>query len=129
MFISSIKHIPLVKQEFFLRQKYLNEKLSVKEIASLTSSARQTVMAYLKKYDIPLRASDTRLGPPRYGERKLNGRIHAHQGQVQIIHKIQSMRAKNMSYENVAKALNAMKIPSMKKGAKWHGMSIYRTLN
>ena len=124
--ISSIKHIPLVKQEFFLRQKYLEERLSVRKIAALTFSARQTVMAYLKKYDIPLRATDTRLGPPRYGERKVNGKIQAHKGQAQVIQKIQSMRAKNMSYENIANALNSMNIPTMKKDAKWHGMSVRR---
>ena len=126
--ISSIKHIPLVKQKFFLRQKYLDEKLSVKEIATLTFSARQTVMAYLKKYDIPLRASDIRLGPPRYGERKVNGRVQIHQGQSQVIQKIQAMRANNMSYQNIAKVLNAMNIPTAKKGAKWHGMSVSRII-
>lgn len=116
------------KNEALLRQKYLTESLNPHEIAALFTSSKQTIVGYLRHYNIPLRSIDTRLGPLRYGEKKRRYAVTQNQRQAKALQIIASMRAQNMSYESIASALNSMELPAMKKGATWHGMSVYRLL-
>lgn len=130
--ISNIQQLPLFKSESFLRQKYLEEKLSSRQIAALTVSARSTVMKYLKAYDIPLRSEDEALlhnkGQMAYGERRVNGSVISHQREIENIEKIKTLRAQGFSYWKIADVFNSMKIPTKNKGSRWHPTTIMKIL-
>jgi hypothetical protein len=66
--ISRTQYLPLVKQESFLRAKYEAEGLSVRQIAALTFSSRQTVVKYLEAFGIALRPDDRQAGTLPFGK-------------------------------------------------------------
>lgn len=94
--VTSITVVPVFRQEFFLRQKYVIEGLSARQIASQIFSARSTVLKYLKHYKIPLRTEDEALkfnkGQLAYGERLLNGRIRYHKRELKLISELNKLR-------------------------------------
>ena len=80
--ISSISNIPIYKNESFLRQKYLEERLSISQISGLTFSARATILKYLRDYEIPIRPQDEahklNKGQLGYGQRQVIGVLVGH---------------------------------------------------
>lgn len=125
--ISHIRHIPLIKSKEFLQRKYVIEGLSIQQIVDLTMSSKTTVKRYLKEVGIPLRWEDLRLGPPRYGERRLNGRKVQNSAEVEVMVKIRDMHEKGMSATQIAKLLNTLALPT-KLGGKWHAKTILKIL-
>ncbi len=130
--ISNIQHLPLYKSECFLRQKYIEETLSARQIAALTVSARSTVLKHLKEYNIPLRSEDEALlhnkGQLGYGERLVNGRVIAHQRELENIDKIKKLREQGHSYWKIADILNSMGVPTKNRGSRWHPTTVMKLL-
>lgn len=130
--ISNIQQLPLYKSECFLREKYLEEKLSARQIAALTVSARSTILKYLEEYDIPMRSEDETLlhnkGQMAYGERLVNRQIIAHQREIETIEKIRALRKQGLSYWKISDVLNAMDIPTKTRRAKWQAATVMKIL-
>ena len=130
--ISSISNIPLYKNESFLRQKYLVEKLSISQISGLAFSARSTVLKHLGDFDIPIRsqgeAHRLNCGQLRYGEKKRKGHSVQYLVEAQNIKKMQTLRSQGYSYWKIAEVFNSMKIPTKNRGSRWHPTTVMKIL-
>jgi Recombinase len=120
------------KDEFFLRQKYLSEGLSTRQISDLIFSARSTVVEALKGFGIPIRDADKtpwyRRGQVGYGTRVVNGRLTVNQREVDSIKKIAELRDKGFSYRKIAEILNAMGVPTKSRRAQWQAATVMKIL-
>jgi len=130
--IAEFNIIPLFRNESFLRQKYLEEGLSTRQIAALIFSSRSTVSAALKRYAIPLRDADQtqwyRRGQVGYGRRIVNGRVVAHQRELETVERMAALRDQGFSYWKVADILNSMGVPTKSRRAKWQAATVMKIL-
>ncbi len=130
--ISEVQVTPQYRSKSFLRQKYLTERLSAKQIAAQIFSARSTVVYYLREYGIPLRDEDEqrklRPGQCRFGERYSVGRLRPHKGELRIIAFMQELRAKGYSYHAIAEALQDKELPTKNRRGRWHGTTVMKIL-
>ncbi len=123
--------IPLYKNPDFLHQKYLEERLSCKEIAHLISSSRSVVTKYLKRYGIPLRSADAdykNKSQLRYGQKWRERKVEAHLGEQETIARMQKLRGEGLSYREIAATLNALRIPTKTRKGKWSGKQVHQIL-
>jgi len=118
--------------ETFLRQKYLEERLSTRQIADQIFSARSTVARYLKRFGIPLRSEDEahrlRKGQLGYGERAQRGSSVVHKREVDTVVRMQTLRAQGYSYWKIAEVLTAMNVPTKNRKGKWHATTVMKIL-
>ena len=116
----------------FLKQKYLDERLSTAQIAGLVFSARSTVAKYLKRYGIPLRPEDEahalRKGQMAFGEHTRKGKLKAHQRELAAIERMKTLRAKGYSYHKIAEVLTALKVPTKNGRHRWHATTVMKIL-
>ena len=134
LFTNSLE-FPIVRSycdAFFLRQKYLEEGLSTRQIAALIFSSRSTISVHLKKFGIPLRPEDIshkmNKGQLGYGEKRRAGQEAVHQREAAIIEKMKTLRAQGHSYWKIADILNAMKIPTKTRRAGWKAATVMKIL-
>lgn len=107
--------------ESFLKEKYLQEGLSSKEIAALTFSSRSTVTNYLKRYGIPLKKLTRRTdGGHRFGFRRYSGRSIQLKKEHEVINKIKLYRENGYSYQKIADLLNKQSIDTKMKKGFWY---------
>lgn len=125
--ITHIKRISLLKVPSFLHQKYCTEKLTINQIAALTLSSRSTVIKYLDKAKIPIRAEEHRLGRAGYGLRKLNGRFVANQKELELLSKIKMLKNQGLNFQQIADVLQGLDLPT-KNGGKWSRGIIHKIL-
>jgi len=59
-----------------------------------------------------------------YGERLVNGRVIAHQKELENIDKIKRLREQGHSYWKIADILNSMSIPTKNRGSRWHPTTV-----
>lgn len=130
--ISRLQHLPLFRSEFFLRQKYLEEGLSTRQIAALIFSSRSAISANLKKFGIPLRSEDvahkTNKGQLGYGEKRRCGQEKIHQREVAVIEKMKTLRDQGFSYWKIAEILTAMEVPTKNRRAGWKAATVMKIL-
>lgn len=126
--ISSIKHIPLVKHQSFLHQKYVKEGLSINQIVALTFSSRSTIIKYLRQAKIELRAADKQIGRAKYGERRQGGIIVPNKAELETIAKIKALKDEGLNYTRIAEIMESIKMPT-KRGGKWTRKTIYSIVN
>lgn len=123
---------PPYMDEDFLRRKYLLEGLSTSQISKEISSARSTVVEYLKRYGIPLRPVDEahkkRPGQVAFGRRVIKGKEVEFKKELEQIEMIKSLRESGHSYHKIADILNTMKVPTKNKGSKWHGTTVMKMI-
>lgn len=128
--ISTIQAKPLYENEEFLRQKYLQEGLSTRQIATEIHSARSTVKEALRRFMIPMRPEEEArfLNKEQlaYGERTLNGRIVSHKFEQKNLLKIIALRESGASYGDIADWLNSRGIPTKNCKKKWERTTIYK---
>jgi len=125
--ITHIKHIPLIKIKSFLHQKYVTEGLGINEIASLTLSSRSTVIKYLRKAEIPIRAEDQKIGSLGYGMRKFKGRFIPHKQELEMIQRMKDLKSQGQTFRQIANTFQELGLQS-KRGGKWTGRAIQRIL-
>lgn len=107
--------------ESFLKEKYLKEGLSSKEIARLTFSSRATVTNYLNRYGIPLKKVTRRNnGGTVYGFRKYGGKSIVLKKEQDVMELIKLYRAQGYSYQKIADLLNDQKIGTKTKKGFWY---------
>lgn len=119
--ISTIQSKPLYYSEEFLRQKYLVEGLSTRQIALEIRSARSTIKEAVIKFDIPLRPIETarklNTGQPAFGQRVCGGRLVPHRAELKIIQRMLELRARGKSLDKVAAWLNKKGVPTKSRRA------------
>lgn len=127
--ISSIQHLPLLKSESFLRQKYIQDRLNPAEIARQVFSCRSTVVRNLKANRIELRAEDKSCTKARtFGNRMIAGRLLKHKRELDSIVKMQELRSQGHSYDKIAQILNAMKVQTRMQKGVWYAKTVRQIL-
>jgi site-specific DNA recombinase len=128
-----VKSYPLYMNKQVLAQKYIEERLSMKEIAKDLGTARSTISKYLRKHGIPLRTAyfiRKRIGfGLAYGKRIVSRQEVAHKREMENIARMRNLREKGFSYWKIADALNALKVPTKTGRARWHARSIQQILD
>ena len=115
--------------EGVLKRKYLENRLSMREIARQFACSKNHIRNQLLKHKIPLRA------PHRYdnkwysyGKQKIRGRTIEHKGELRTIAAIKKMYSEGVSTRAIARFLDTMKIPTKQQGKGWHHHTITQIL-
>ena len=108
--------------EGVLRQKYLADRLSMRQIASEFPCSKTYVRSLLLKYNIPMRKTSDYRGSRwyAYGKRRVGGKTVDHKGELRTINTIKQMYHEGNSTSAIARCLNAMKLPTKQQGKGWH---------
>jgi len=119
--------------EFFLREKYLTEMQSTRQIAAQIFSARSTVVRHLNAFNIPLRTEDEahalNKGQHAFGEKLVAGKVVPHKGELAVLRRMQILRDSGCSYRKIAAELNSSGVPTKNRKAKWQATTIMKMLN
>ena len=86
-----------------LYQKYVVERLSCEEISKQLSTARTTILKYLKLHGISVRKPGTNTNRKRglsYGARSLKREGVQHKRELESIKKMRELRDKGFSYKS-----------------------------
>lgn len=130
--ISTIQSKPLYCNKDFLRQKYLAEGLSSRQIAREICSARSTVKEALKGFGIPLRPSEEarklNKGQLGFGERMVNGKIVRHRAELRVLECMASRRQRGDSFDSIAAWLNNKGVPTKNRSVFWSRPTVYKIL-
>ena len=129
--ISNLQDVPLVKNEFLLRQKYELEGASISEIAAHTFSARSTVLKYLREYGITRRKRDVahRKGQLAYGEMLKGRRICRNEKELSNIATMKILRDAGHGYSKIAHVLNSQNIPTKNRRGVWKPTTVMKILS
>lgn len=105
-----------------LRQKYVENCLSMRDIAKEFMCSKTQIRSLLLKYEIPLREPSKyhKDHSRSYGKRVLNGRAVDHKKELRIIETIKGMHGEGMGARAIARTLDTMKIPTKMQGKGWH---------
>ncbi len=123
---------PLYKNRDFLLQKYVQERLGIKEISRQIFSSPSTVLKYLKFYKIPVRevgTNQTRKRGLAYGSKCVKKKELDHKRELENISKMKELRDKGFSYHKIAEIFNSMKVPTKTRKGEWSAKSIWKILN
>lgn len=121
--------MPVYKNRFFLDQKYAKERLSIRQIAELTFSSKETIREALIRFEIPLRERGQHHGHPaqlKYGRRLVHGREIIHKAEVKIMDQIQDMRDEGLSLREIGQRLDLAGIQTKEGCKKWYPEMIRR---
>lgn len=109
--------------EVVLRQKYVVEGLSLKQISIEFLYSKNTIRKQLIGYGIPLRQSHKQHGrhaTPRYGTKVVKGKVVSHLAEKRVVDTVIELRNKGFSFKQIADFLSKLSIPTKRKGQKWH---------
>ncbi len=133
--LSLIKDLPgilLLSSESFLREMYLEKGLSAAQIAAQIVSSKSGVLDALRRFDIPIREPHRphhgRQSQPKFGQRRVKGRLRNHERERTVIGVIEKLHAEGMSLRQIATTLQEMGIPTKCKGRRWHPEMVRRVL-
>ena len=121
---------PSFIHEGVLRQKYLVDRLSIRDIAREFACSKTRVRDILLNYNIPLRR---RSQPPQdrwttYGKRRLKGKVIDHKAELRAVATIKQMYAEGNNTSAIARILNTMKIPTKHQGKGWQQNTVAKIL-
>lgn len=125
------KHTPLYRNRDVLHQKYVVEKLSIRQIAKEITSSKEAIRANLIRFGIPLREKSKPHGRPAqvpFGMRKVKGKLVAFKKELNVKEAVLEMRKQGMGLRVIARALSQLKIPTKEKGKAWHPQMVKRLL-
>ena len=116
--------------ESVIRQKYLENRLSTRAIASEFSCSKTYIRSLLLKYNIPRRRTSDYRGSRwyAYGKRRVGGKAVDHKAELRTINTIRTMYAEGISTNAIARFLNTMKVPTKQQGKGWHNYTIAEIL-
>ena len=124
--------IPWYQSASFLRQKYVVDGLSARQIAELITSSKSTVISRLKQFRIPLRSQEQshslNPGQVAFGQRLLNGKVVPNKVELEIIKKMTALKSQGLSYWKIAEMLNLWGIPTKNRNSKWHPTTVMKIL-
>ena len=125
----SITSLPI--PESVLKQKYLKNYLSIREIAKEFSCSKTKIRSLLLKYKIPLREPSKchhKYNSCTYGKKKVNGQTLDHKRELKTIKIIKELYVKGINPNTIAKVLSTMKIPTKQHKKDWHHQTIINLL-
>ena len=96
------------------------------------TTARTTVLKYLKFHRIPVRSVGTnqkRKNGVAYGQKIIKRNEQAHKRETENVEKMEQLRDKGYSYWKIAEVFNSMKIPTKTGKGNWHAKTVYQILN
>ena len=115
---------PLIPKAL-IKQKYLSNRISIRDIAREFSCSKTRIRSQLLKYGILLREPNKyhkdhwRI----YGKRWAGGKAVDHKGQLRTITTIKQMYSEGVNTVAIARLLDTMKIPTKQQGEGWdHSM-------
>ena len=112
-----------------LKQKYLENSLSIREIANEFSCSKTRIRDQLLKHNIPLRQPYKRYNKwYAYGKQQVGGKTIDHKGEQRTIATIKQIYSAGVSTSAIARFLNTMKIPTKQQGKGWHQNTIAKIL-
>ena len=123
--------VPPYRNHDFLRQKYVEEGLSIKQISALTSSSKDAIRNGLLRAGIKLRDHGKPHGRPsqlKYGKRLLRGQEADHKVEQRVIDVIRDLRNQKMTLRKIGQALTQLGIPTKCRGKCWHPEMVRRVL-
>ena len=107
--------------EGVLIQKYLVDRLSMRDIARELACSKTNIRDQLLKHNIPLRQPYKRYNKwYAYGKRRVSGKTIDHKGEQRTIATIKQMYSEGNSTHAIARFLNTMKVPTKQQGKGWH---------
>ena len=119
------------RNKSFLQQKYVQEGLSVRQIADLVISSKELVRSELKREGIPLRNESNHHGRPaqaKFGRKVIKGREADHKAERRVVEAISQMKGEGLSLRAIARCLDQMRVPTKNQGKKWHPEMVKRIL-
>ena len=120
---------PSYKDKSFLQEKYVQNRLSPAQIARLTFSSRQSIMKYLRTFEIPLRPEDSRISKALpFGMKRVGLKVVASRGELAAISLMRALRARGLSYDDTASELNKRRVQTKRANAKWYASSVRKVL-
>ena len=116
--------------EGVLRQEYLENGLSLREIVREFACSKTYIRGMLLRYKIPLRKTSDYRGSRWfvYGKRRVGGKTVDHKGEQRAIATIKQMYGEGVSTSAIARFLNTMKIPTKQRGKGWHNYTVAEIL-
>ena len=130
--IIEVSEPEVYKNKIFLHQKYVVERLSVREISTLIFSSRSVVAKYLKLHEIPLRPNEIEnknKSQLRYGEAWKKRLVTVNRKEAENIEKMQKLRDQGFSYWKIADIFNSLGIKTKTGAGKWHARSVQKVVN
>jgi hypothetical protein len=115
----------------FLVQKYVDEGLSLAQIARLTSSSKSSVREALVRCGTPIRKphlAHSNPAQPRFGTKRRKDMLEKHVAEQRVIRAILHMRKGGMSLRAIVRSLAELKLPTKRRGKSWHPEMINRIL-
>ena len=122
---------PLFKDQTFLHQKYVVERLSAEEVAVQSFSSKSTILKHLKVFGIPSREVNPGVRRRRcvaYGLRMANRQLVEHQREQQALRRMADLRSKGFAFEEIAEVLNSMNIRTKTGRGRWHRKTVQAIL-
>ena len=116
--------------EDVLRQRYLENRRSMRDIAREFACSKTYIRSLLLKYNIPMRKTSDYRGSKwyAYGKRRVGGKTIDHKGEQRTIATIRQMYREGNSTKAIARFLNTMKIPTKQQGKGWHNCTVAEIL-
>jgi hypothetical protein len=115
----------------FLRKKYIEEGLSLRQISALTASSKESIRSALIKNNIPVRDKGQHHGNPsqlKFGVKRKGLSSVEHKAEQRTVDAVRQMRDEGLSLRAIARCLNQMKVPTKNRGVKWHPEMVRRAL-
>jgi hypothetical protein len=122
---------PDYKNHDFLRQKYVEERLSIKQISRLTASSKDSVRKGLRAAGIAIRQHGLHHGhpaQPRFGKRIQKGRETDFKAEQKVVGVIQEFRDQKMTLRQISHALTKLGVQTKCRGRSWHPEMVRRVL-
>ena len=117
--------------EGVLREKYLKNNLSMRDIAGEFECSKNHVRDLLLKYKIPIRVAHlchkdhSRI----YGKRTSCGEVVEHKGEQKTLVAIKRMyQEEGIHPRAIARILNSMRVPTKQQGKSWHHHTVITLL-
>lgn len=114
-----------------LHRKYIDEGLSLRQIANQEMSSKESVRSALLRSDVKLRGKSRHHGNPgqlKYGMKRKGQHQSEHKQETRVIYAVRQMRDEGLSFRAIARCLDQMKVPTKNKGRKWHPEMVRRVL-
>ncbi len=119
-----------LRDEGLLKEKYLQEGLSPKQIALQLGVSRPAVVGRLKRIGV-LSGAPSRpgylLAQVPFGWKRENGKLVSHLAEQRVLERISKARAEGESLHSIARSLTIAGIKA-KNGGKWHARTVSRIL-
>jgi hypothetical protein len=119
------------KNKNFLHQKYVEEWLSIRQIASDVMSSKETVRKELLRTGIKLRERSHHNGNPsqvRLGQRVVKRKLVEHKTEQRVVDSVLRMKKEGLGLRVIARCLDEMKAPTKQQGRKWPPEMVRRIL-